>query len=106
MWEVREGATILIYAPHNKLNGKRTIYTSSGSEFDHNPYKPYVTTEARQYHTVQVRTPSQVACGKSDIPEFAFHHVIQDDKFVIMTRNHKGKRCYALVNSEDISFVD
>ena len=104
MWLVKAGTKILIYAPHDKINGKRTIYTDGVSVFDHNPYKPYTTTEDRYYHTVQIRTPSQIAIGKLDIPEYAYSNVILDNKFIVMTRNRKGARCYALVNTEDIVF--
>jgi hypothetical protein len=104
MWLVRAGTKILIYAPHGKLNGRRTIYADGMSMFDHNPYKPYVTNEDHYYHPIQVRTPSQIACGKTDLPEYAYHDTILDNKFIVMNRNNKGRRCYALVNTEDISF--
>lgn len=105
MWELRAGATILIYAPHGKLNGNRTIRTTDGLMFDHFPYKLYVTPETKRYHEIQVRTPSQIACGKLDIPEAAYHHVIHDNKFIVMVRNHRNRRCYALVNTEDMEYV-
>jgi len=106
MWEVKEGTSILIYAPHNVLNGPRSVYTKGESKYDHYPYKVFVTRKTRQFHEVQVRSPSQVAAGKSEVPEWAFHEVIKQNYFVICNRNRHNKRCYALVKPSDINFVE
>jgi hypothetical protein len=105
MWEVKEGTSILIYAPHDVINGPRTIYTKGESKFDHYPYKTFITRATRQFHEIQVRSPSQVAAGKADVPEWAFHEVINQNYYVICNRNRRNRRCYALVKPSDIKFV-
>jgi hypothetical protein len=97
MYLVKAASVILIYAPHGVLCGKRTIYTKDGSFFDHNPYKEVITNSDKEYHDVQVRTPQQVAEGHSNIPEAAYHYIIEDNRFIIFNRGN-GKRCFALVN--------
>lgn len=97
MWLIKSGTTIRVYAPFGKPGAENGV----DGNYDHQPWKPYITAQDKMYDKHEVWDMVAVRNGRQDVPAWAKRN-IEFHGFVVIKRDGK----YAMCPRNDIVYLD